>query len=186
MKLIMRHNPSVFRPVDAFRRDIGRLFDFSFPSFPDLADLYREFASTSEFGAVDLYRDGNKFVVRAELPGVNRQDIGVDVVNGNLVLSVSTAKEAPTSSTAETTVETEQPAEAAESKDVVKQPEASASENAETESSCKCDARFSRSFRLPENVDTDKISARYENGVLTVEIPQREEAKPRSIQVNVD
>ncbi len=38
---------------------------------------------------------------------------------------------------------------------------------------------FSRSFTLPEMVDGDKVSAKYENGILKVSIPKKEEAKPK-------
>ncbi len=44
---------------------------------------------------------------------------------------------------------------------------------------------FSRSFSLPTTVDTGKIGAEFKNGVLTVRLPFREEAKPRSINVEV-
>ena len=44
---------------------------------------------------------------------------------------------------------------------------------------------FSRSFRLPQTVDAGKVSAEYKNGVLTVRLPLREEAKPRQIKVDV-
>jgi HSP20 family protein len=44
---------------------------------------------------------------------------------------------------------------------------------------------FSRSFSLPQTVDATKVSAEYKNGVLTVRFPVREEAKPRSIKVDV-
>ena len=44
---------------------------------------------------------------------------------------------------------------------------------------------FTRSFRLPDTVDADKISAEYKNGVLTVTIPQKPEVKPREIPVTV-
>ena len=44
---------------------------------------------------------------------------------------------------------------------------------------------FSRSFSLPPTVDPAKVAAEYKNGVLTVRLPLREEAKPRQIQVNV-
>jgi len=44
---------------------------------------------------------------------------------------------------------------------------------------------FSRSFTLPQTVDATKVSAEYKNGVLTVKLPVREEAKPRSIKVDV-
>jgi HSP20 family protein len=44
---------------------------------------------------------------------------------------------------------------------------------------------FSRSFSLPQTFDTDKVGAEYKNGVLTVRLPLREEAKPRQIRVDV-
>lgn len=44
---------------------------------------------------------------------------------------------------------------------------------------------FSRSFTLPNTVDASKVSAEYKNGVLTVKLPFREEAKPRTINVEV-
>jgi HSP20 family protein len=37
---------------------------------------------------------------------------------------------------------------------------------------------FSRSFYLPNSADAEKIKARYENGILKVSIPKKEEAKP--------
>jgi HSP20 family protein len=40
-----------------------------------------------------------------------------------------------------------------------------------------------RSFSLPNTVDAAKIAAEYKNGVLTVKLPVREEAKPRQIQI---
>jgi len=44
---------------------------------------------------------------------------------------------------------------------------------------------FSRSFSLPQTVDAAKAAAEYRNGVLTVRLPLREEAKPRQIKVDV-
>jgi HSP20 family protein len=44
---------------------------------------------------------------------------------------------------------------------------------------------FSRSFSLPETVDAAKVGAEYKNGVLTITLPLREEAKPRQIKVEV-
>lgn len=44
---------------------------------------------------------------------------------------------------------------------------------------------FSRSFSLPQTVDTGKVGAEYKNGVLTVRLPLREEAKPRQIKVDI-
>ncbi|WP_299671048.1 Hsp20/alpha crystallin family protein [uncultured Polaribacter sp.] len=41
---------------------------------------------------------------------------------------------------------------------------------------------FTRSFTLPELVEDDKISATYENGILSLTIPKKEEAKPKPIK----
>ena len=44
---------------------------------------------------------------------------------------------------------------------------------------------FSRSFSLANTVKTEAIKAEYKNGVLTLTVPKREEAKPKQIKVNV-
>jgi len=44
---------------------------------------------------------------------------------------------------------------------------------------------FARYFTLPDTVDPDKVKADYKNGVLTVTLPKKELAKPRSIKVEV-
>ena len=44
---------------------------------------------------------------------------------------------------------------------------------------------FSRSFGLPNTVNTEAIKADYKNGVLTVELPKRAESKPKQVKVNV-
>lgn len=45
--------------------------------------------------------------------------------------------------------------------------------------------QFVRTFALPPTVDTQKIAAEYRNGVLSIKLPMREEAKPRTINVEV-
>ena len=44
---------------------------------------------------------------------------------------------------------------------------------------------FERSFQLPRSVDPERIRARFEAGVLRLELPKREESRPRSIKVEV-
>jgi HSP20 family protein len=44
---------------------------------------------------------------------------------------------------------------------------------------------FSRSFSLANSVNSEAIKADYQNGVLTLSIPKREEAKPKQIKVNL-
>ncbi len=45
---------------------------------------------------------------------------------------------------------------------------------------------FARSFSLASTVNTDAIKADYKDGVLTLSVPKREEAKPKQIKVNVN
>jgi len=45
--------------------------------------------------------------------------------------------------------------------------------------------KFSRSFSLPNNVDSKKVEAKYHNGVLEVTLIKTEESKPRGIEVKV-
>lgn len=42
---------------------------------------------------------------------------------------------------------------------------------------------FSRSFTLPANLRTDKVDAKFANGVLTIQLPKAEETKPRKISI---
>lgn len=44
---------------------------------------------------------------------------------------------------------------------------------------------FSRSFSLPNTVNTEAIQAEYKNGVLSVQLPKRAEAKPKQVKVQV-
>ncbi len=43
---------------------------------------------------------------------------------------------------------------------------------------------FRRSFTVPTAVDATRVEANYQDGVLTVKLPRREEARPRQIQIN--
>src|SRR5436305_6826561 len=44
---------------------------------------------------------------------------------------------------------------------------------------------FTRTFTLPRTVDANQITASYRNGILEIEIPKKEEAKPKQIAINV-
>ncbi|HEX8441222.1 Hsp20/alpha crystallin family protein [Archangium sp.] len=45
---------------------------------------------------------------------------------------------------------------------------------------------YARSFVLPRTVDASKVEARYDNGVLTLTVPRREESRPRVVEVKVN
>ncbi|MBS0663869.1 MAG: Hsp20/alpha crystallin family protein [Verrucomicrobia bacterium] len=117
------------------------------------SEIDRLFASTvgvqnNPIFPVDLYEDEADVHVRAELPGVNREDIQVEMVEGDL--SISAVRKTPAAGD---------------------QPEQAFS--------------FSRSLSIPADVATDKVSAAYENGILTVTLPKREEAKAKKIAITV-
>ncbi len=44
---------------------------------------------------------------------------------------------------------------------------------------------FARYFSVPETVDPEKVSAEYKNGVLTITLPKKEIAKPRSVKIDI-
>ncbi len=44
---------------------------------------------------------------------------------------------------------------------------------------------FSRSFTLPDSVDSEKVSADYKNGLLEIKLTKLEEAKPKEVEVKV-
>lgn len=45
---------------------------------------------------------------------------------------------------------------------------------------------YKRSFRLGEEIDKDKISAKYKDGILEVELLKAEQVKPKSIEIKID
>lgn len=125
-------------PWAGLESEIDRLFENT------LGDLVG--SPTPDRFPVDLYEDKDNTYVRAELPGVERSDINVEMVEDYLTITAARKTKA--------------------------------GDNEESFS-------FSRSVSIPEAVQADKVSAAYENGVLTVTLPKREEAKPRKVTVNV-
>jgi HSP20 family protein len=104
---------------------------------------------------VDIYQNGeHELVLKAEIPGMNRDDIEITVEN--FVLTIKGEKKFATEVKEEQYHHVE-----------------------------RRYGSFSRSFSLPQTVDASKVGAEYKNGVLTVRLPLREEARPRQIKVEV-
>ncbi len=104
--------------------------------------------------AVDIAESEEHYTLEFDLPGLKREDIAINLKEGVLTVSGERKTE--------------------------KQEENSNNHYRYHE---RVTGAFSRSFRLPEFVDGGNISARYEQGVLTLEIPKKAEAKPRIITV---
>jgi HSP20 family protein len=45
---------------------------------------------------------------------------------------------------------------------------------------------FTRSFSLPSSIDTEQVKAEYKDGQLTLTMPKREEAKPKTVRIEVE
>jgi HSP20 family protein len=104
---------------------------------------------------VDIEEDDNSYLIRADVPGVDKKDIDVRLDNG--VLSI----------TGEKKVE----------KEIGK-----GSKQHRTERYC---GPFSRRFTLPSTIKSDKVDASYKDGVLTLKVPKAEDAKPKSIEIKL-
>jgi HSP20 family protein len=105
--------------------------------------------------AVDIYEtETHDLVLRAELPGMTREDIDVTVENGTIVLKGEKKFD----------------------------PEVKEEHYRRIE---RAYGTFHRSFTLPNTVDAAKVTAEFKNGVLTITLPFKEEAKPRTINVDV-
>jgi HSP20 family protein len=112
--------------------------------------------SQDSFGQVglDMYENDDEYVVSAALPGLKPEDLEI-TAQGNLVtISGETKSEEPASGEQRTYHMRESHY-----------------------------GRFSRQVTLPASVQTDRIQASLDNGVLTLHIPKAEEVKPRRIQV---
>ena len=110
--------------------------------------------------AVDIFENAKQeLVLKAELPDMKREDIQVVFENNTL------------------TLKGERKFENTAQENSAKQEQFHRLERAY--------GTFSRSFSLPSTVDATRIADEYKNGVLTVTLPFREEAKPRTINVEV-
>ena len=104
---------------------------------------------------IDVLEDENALYFEAELPGVKKDDVKVSVNDEN-ILSIKGNKKF-------------------DKKD-------------EISTCCRSERSFGefiRSFQLPENADSEKISAHYENGILTLTVPKKQAVKPKEMEVEI-
>ena len=131
------------------------------------ARLNQIFAEPSEGGddtltradwvpSVDVFENAqHELVLKAELPGVKKEDIDLKVENSTLTIRGERKREVETKEDGYHRVE-------------------------------RSYGSFARSFTLPSTVNAEGVKAEYKDGVLTVTLPAREEAKPRQVTINVD
>lgn len=103
--------------------------------------------------AMDVTERDNEYVIRMDMPGVNREDIDITLAEG--VLTVSG--------------------------EVKRQHEEKAGDRLIREE--RCYGKLSRSVRLGSHIDDKKVSASYKDGVLELTLPKAEEMKPKKITI---
>ena len=101
---------------------------------------------------VDVYERNGDYVVLADLPGVKKEDIQVQVVGEEVSISAEARKE-PTGE-GERAVHSE-----------------------------RTSGKFARSFRLPEEIDNERVAAKFAHGVLELTLPKRAPAASRKITI---
>jgi HSP20 family protein len=134
----------------ASQREFDRLFREAFS--PALAE--GEVSTRTWAPPVDIYENGDSLVLKAELPGINPDDVEIRVEDNTLYLKGERKFE----------------------KEVKEQNYHRVERTYGT---------FTRTFTLPNSVDADKVNASYKDGVLTLTMPKKEEAKPKTIKINV-
>ncbi|RRJ94616.1 Hsp20/alpha crystallin family protein [Opitutaceae bacterium TAV4] len=142
MKLIRYNNYptgiATRSPWSGLESEIDRLFENALSGLTDHTGAGRF--------PVDIYEDKDNAYVRADLPGVARNDISVEVVDG--FLNIHATRKQKTGDAEHTFT-------------------------------------YDRSLTIPDNAEPEKVAAAYEDGVLTVTLPKKEEAKPRKVSVSV-
>lgn len=140
---------SVWPGQKTLTRDFWRQFDDMFQSFADGETLNRELSSFAP--ALDIEERAKEYVMKFDLPGIDRDQIKVEVKDNTLFVSGERRRE-----------------------------EKSEGEYVRYERSY---GRFERALTLPRNVESDKIDAKYTDGVLELRIPKTASSVSRMIEV---
>lgn len=104
---------------------------------------------------VDIFETESAIVVEADLPGVHRENVNIQFDRNSLTISGTRAATLPAKEKAQLRVFSAE----------------------------RLSGTFSRSIRLPEHVDAEKIEASFSDGVLTVTVPKAAGARVRTIPI---
>ena len=106
---------------------------------------------------VDVREDGDRLIVEAELPGYKKEEVDINIENQVLTITAEHKEE-----------------------DKQEKPQ----EKGQWLLRERSYSRFQRSFTLPPTVDSQSVQAKLNEGILTVTLTKREDAKPRRITVS--
>lgn len=131
------------------------LFDVIDRNFSDLGYSYPEKTMVPK---VDVRETKDKYVLEMELPGCTENDVAIDLKDR--VLSISSKKEE--------NAKEEKKDNKEETSWLIKE---------------RVSSKFARNFTLPEDIDSENVSANFKNGLLTIDIPRKAETKARRIEI---
>lgn len=147
---MVRFDP--FREMATMQDRINRIFGDAYTRRYDDGDLTQR---GDWLPPVDIYENASQeIVLKAELPGIAREQIDLRVENNTLTIRGERTRD--------TTVKQEQYHRVERSF-----------------------GGFSRSFALPTRIDTENVRAEFKDGVLSITLPVKAEAKPRQIEVAI-
>jgi HSP20 family protein len=140
---------------DALRETENLLDRYNRPS-QLLPQRGQELLSTGEWcPSVDISETEQEFLIKAELPGLHKEDVKVNMKDNVLTLQGSRKQESETKGLHYHRIE-------------------------------RSYGNFLRSFTLPENIDTNKLKANFNNGILEIKIPKSETAINKSIEIAIN
>ena len=143
-----------FRDLISIQDEMNRFFDDFFGHRLARVEWTEEFWAPS----VDVSEDKDNVIIKAEMPGMNKDDVKISIQDNVLTLK-------------------------GEKKQEKQEKEERDANYHRIERSY---GSFCRSFQLPTSVKTDTIKASYKNGVLNIILPKTEEVKPKEIPINVE
>ena len=138
------------------------LFNDLFDGFEDDGYLIPSFNFRKAIATpkVDVKEEKDSYLLEMDLPGKTDNDINIELDRNVLTISSQTKSEKEEKTEAKTA-----------GKYLIKE---------------RSYSKFSRSFTLPEDVDSENLSAKVTNGVLTVTMPRKAIATPKRIAITAD
>jgi HSP20 family protein len=145
---------------------------------------------------LDMYSDSKAYHLSASIPGVDKKDISIKIDdNGMLCIQAerkverkSDKPEKAQAASTSTDAKSSEAQDSSSSVDVAKKGDSEVQANQDDMEFHFVESSYGlveRSISLPEDVDVDKLSAKYENGVLKIELPRLAEPKPSGRTVNI-
>ena len=115
--------------------------------------VFPAFYSNSGQMKVDIRENENEYIIDAELPGINKEEVNIELNDNNLIISVSKNQEV----------------------------------NEDKENFIRRErhqSSMTRSFYV-ENVENEKVDAKFDNGILSINLPKREPGSPKNKKIEI-